>query len=83
MANGEIQLGELPAGLHVVGPIAWWIFRGSHDGMGAAWELFGEKLETVLGHGGVGPPGDIYLCDPEDHPGDWEAMLTVLWAPRE
>jgi len=29
-----------------------------------------------------GPPGDVYVCDPEDHKGDRAAsMITILWAP--
>jgi len=31
-----------------------------------------------------GPPGDIYVCDPDDHKGDRErTQSTVLWVPIE
>jgi hypothetical protein len=83
LANGEIQTQELPSELHVRGKIAWWIYRGSHDGMGEAWGVFGGKVRDAVGVEETGPPGDIYLCDPKDHPGAWEEMLTVLWAPRK
>ena len=29
-----------------------------------------------------GPPGDLYICDPEDHKELGQTkMLTLLWAP--
>jgi hypothetical protein len=30
----------------------------------------------------AGPPGDLYICDPQDHEVDGGAgMLTLMWAP--
>ncbi len=32
----------------------------------------------------IGPPGDVYVCDPDDHEADGGANLTtILWAPLE
>ena len=82
LANGPIQTGELPPELRVIGNTAWWVYRGSHDGMGAAWGEFGRRVQAATVGGGSGPMGDIYLCDPNDHPDSWEEMLTMLWSPR-
>lgn len=30
----------------------------------------------------VGPPGDIYVCNPQDHESDGGAkLMTIFWAP--
>jgi len=32
----------------------------------------------------MGPPGDVYLCDPKDHPGESERkIITIIWAPMK
>jgi hypothetical protein len=30
----------------------------------------------------AGPPGDVYACDPLDHPGAQQKdMITIFWVP--
>ncbi len=82
IANEEAQTGELPEWMHVRGKAFWWVYQGFYDDLGAAWSTFHLKG----GEAGVkmmGPPGDIYVCDPDDHEDDPEKMLTVLWTPIE
>ena len=81
LANGPVQVGELPAWSHVKGKVAWYVYRGSYAGLGQAWQKFAQK-RTAAKLAGYGAPGDLYVCDPADHPVDREAkLLTILWAP--
>lgn len=81
-ANGELRVGPLPAWMHVKGKVAWYVFQGPYAGLPDAWSKFGEKLRVMGPSKFAGPPGDVYVCDPEDHKGEAQGKLvTILWAP--
>lgn len=83
LANGEVQVGELPPWMSIKGKVAWYVYRGPYGGLGEAWGTFSEKVHAAkLEHGG--PPGDVYVCDPKDHEADEHTkLLTILWSPME
>ncbi len=64
------------------GRVAWYVYAGSYREIGTkGWQAFREKIHAskLRPHG---PPGDLYVCDPDDHEGPREsAMITILWAP--
>lgn len=82
LANGDVQVGELPSWTHVRGPVAWYVFQGPYATLSDAWASFMQKaLASGVGEL-VGPPGDLYVCDPLDHLGQTEEKLTtLLWVP--
>jgi hypothetical protein len=81
-ANGEVQTGELDPEFRVQGPVLWYVYRGSYDGLGAAWGVFMKKVHASNLAARAGPPGDIYVCDPMEHQDDAGAgLLTLFWAP--
>ncbi len=81
-ANGEIQVGELPAWTHVSGKVAWYVYQGPYSEMTSrGWELFWRKFATA-NLKMEGAPGDVYACSPGCHKEDrQETMLTIFWAP--
>ena len=82
LANGEVQTGELPTWMHVLGPVAWYVYQGPYDSLSEGWASFMQKaLATGVGEL-TGPPGDIYVCDPLDHlEAEQEKLTTILWVP--
>lgn len=82
LANGAVQVGELPSWMHVRGKVAWYVFQGPYAGLSDAWADFMQKaLASDIG-GVTGPPGDVYVCDPLDHLDELQGTLTtILWAP--
>jgi hypothetical protein len=81
-ANGELQTGELPAEFRVQGRVVWYVYRGPYDEMGVAWGRFMGKVRSAHLAAAAGPPGDIYVCDPNEHKEDAGAgLLTLFWAP--
>ena len=81
-ANGSIHVGELPYWTHVKGTVAYYVFKGPSTAVSGAWTDFLSKVHTQLAGKVSGPPGDVYPCDPEDHPGsDASHQITILWAP--
>ena len=82
IANGQVLFGELPPWTHVRGRVAWYVFQGPYSGLGDAWQEFMRKAHASGPVALSGPPGDVYVCDPADHPGDRAAtMTTIFWAP--
>ena len=82
IANGPVQVGELPEWMRIRGKLVWYVFQGSYADLGKGWGLFMEKVKASGLQGVTGPPGDIYVCDPEEHPGNLvSTMTTILWAP--
>jgi hypothetical protein len=82
LANGKVQIGELPQWTRVTGKVAWYVYQGPYSELGSKgfstfWQKFGEaKLKMD------GPPGDVYVCSPECHEKDKQAkMLTIIWCP--
>jgi len=80
-ADGTVRIGELPPGLHVTGKMAWYVYRGPYSGIGHA---FGEYMRKAIALRvePVGAPGDVYICEPDDHKADGQAkLLTLFWTP--
>ena len=80
-ANKDVQVGELPDWTHVRGTVAWFVAQGPYAEMQGMWRAFHAKVRTkkLTVHG---PPGDVYVCDPDDHAGERQRTLsTVLWIP--
>ena len=82
LANGKVQVGELPKWMHVSGKVAWYVYQGPYSELGSKgfstfWRKFGEaKLEMA------GPPGDVYVCSPDCDEADKQTkMLTIIWCP--
>ena len=81
-ANGDFQIGKLPSRLQVQGKVAWYVFHGAYSGLGNAWAMFPKKFLGSKRGEPSGPPGEVYVCDPDDRKGAREAkLLTVLWIP--
>ena len=40
LANGDVQIGELPEWLHVRGTCAWYVYQGPYSGLGNARQTF-------------------------------------------
>ncbi len=82
LATGELQTGVLPPWLHVQGRVAWSVHRGPYSGISRAFPAFMEKVQTALPGAVRGPPGDVYVCSPEDHPGPGQpSLMTIFWVP--
>ncbi|MFQ5918870.1 MAG: hypothetical protein ACE5I4_02335 [Thermoplasmata archaeon] len=82
LANGDVQVGELPPWTHVEGPVAWYVFQGPYSALSDAWASFMQKALASGVSKPSGPPGDVYVCDPLDHLGEAEEKLTtILWVP--
>jgi hypothetical protein len=81
-ANGEVQSGVLPPWTHIQGRVVWYVYQGSYSKLGEAFRVFMDKASKALPGKIRGPPGDVYVCPPEEHRGDRERTLTtILWAP--
>ncbi len=39
------------------------------------------KIRSIGSSQFSGPLGDVYVCDPKEHRGTEETMITILWAP--
>jgi len=84
IANGPVQVGELPESMHLRGRMVWYVYQGPYCEISEkGWGVFMQKIRSS-GVKPRGPPGDVYACDPKDHEADHQAkMLTILWAPLE
>jgi effector-binding domain-containing protein len=80
-ANAKLQKGVLPAWTHVMGKVVWYVHKGSYKGLPEAWAKFGKELASMQSEKFAGPPGDVYACDPMNHKGAEDTMITILWAP--
>jgi len=49
--------------------------------MPEGWGEFMKKAQASNAGEFAGPPGDVYVCDPQDHKGNEQTMITILWAP--
>jgi len=83
-ANGEIQVGTLPPWTRVQGRVAWTVWRGPLDLLGEAWTFFHRKVRARQPGRPAGPPGEVFVCRPEDHAADSQSrLLTLLYLPIE
>jgi hypothetical protein len=81
-ANREIEVGELPASLHVKGRVAWYVYQGPYSELSVkGWDVFWRKF-AASNMKMEGSPGDVYVCSPGCHKEDHQAkMLTIMWTP--
>ena len=81
-ANGDVQAGVLPPWMHVSGRVAWYVYQGPYSGLGGGFRSFMEKASRTYPGKTRGPPGDVYVCPPEEHRGEREpTLITIIWAP--
>jgi hypothetical protein len=82
LANGPVQVGHLPPWTRIQGRVAWSVWRGPLDMLGEAWVFFHRKVRAANLGRPAGPPGDVFICRPEDHVDDHQAsLLTILYLP--
>jgi hypothetical protein len=82
LANGEIQAGTLPERLHVQGRVAWFVHQGPYSGISRAFPAFMGNVQAKFPGKICGPPGDVYVCSPDEHTGAQERSLTtIFWVP--
>lgn len=82
LANGSLQVGTLPEWTRVQGRAAWFVWRGPHNMLGEAWTFFHRKVRAAEPGPPAGPPGEVFVCRPQDHTSDGEArLLTILYLP--
>jgi effector-binding domain-containing protein len=67
--------------MHVSGKVAWYVFQGPYSNMTLAWAEFMKKVQNSKVGEIVGPPGDVYVCDPQEHKGNEQKLTTILWTP--
>jgi hypothetical protein len=80
LASAGLQVGELPAWMHVTGKVCWQVYAGPYDGLGQAWPRFMGAAHPAHGERLDWPSGDVYACNPTDHPGEQQRdMITILW----
>jgi hypothetical protein len=79
--EGTIQNGALPEWTRVHGRVAWTVSKGPYSKLPGAWQAFmGGVMNSKTRP--TGPTGDVYACNPADHPGEDEArLLTLLYVP--
>src|SRR3989475_10370931 len=82
IANGEVQAGKLPPFMHVEGRVAWYVAQGSYSKLGEMWREVMEKVRAQKPPV-MGPPGGIYVCDPEGDQDTEEAPSPDIWGPPE
>ena len=76
-ANKDVRVGELPVWMHVAGRVAWLVAQGPYAKMPEMWREFHHKVHAK-GLTVHGPPGDVYVCDPDDHTGERERSLSTI-----
>jgi hypothetical protein len=82
LANGSLQVGNLPSWTRVQGKVAWFVWRGPLDMLGEAWAFFHRKVRAAEPGRPDGPPGEVFICRPEDHVDDKQSkLLTILYLP--
>jgi len=67
--------------MHVSGRVAWYVFQGPYSKLSEGWTGFLEKARSLPTVNLTGPPGDVYVCDPAEHKGKEESIITIFWAP--
>jgi hypothetical protein len=76
-----IQIGQLPDWTCVTGKVAYRVLKGPYTQLAAAWGSFPQQALGTARSAPRGPPGDVYVCSPMDHPNDPGRMLTILYIP--
>ncbi len=81
LVDKGIRIGLLPDWTNVRGRVAYRVLLGSYDQLPNAWSRFAREALEAARSAPRGPPGDVYLCGPMEHPKDPSKMLTVLYVP--
>lgn len=82
VANGELQFGPLPRWTRVQGNAVWFVWRGPLEMLGEAWVFFHRKVRARDPGRPDGPPGEVFVCRPEDHADEHPSrLLTILYLP--
>jgi len=76
-----IQVGTLPDWVCVQGKVVYKVVRGAYDQLPKEWASFPQQALSTARTAPRGPPGDVYVCGPMDHPKDPSKMLTILYVP--
>jgi hypothetical protein len=79
-ANADVKVGQLPAWMHVNGRVAWYVFQGPYR-LPEGWGEFMKKAQASNANEFTGPPGDVYVCNPQEHKDNEQKMITILWTP--
>ncbi len=77
----KVAIGTLPAWTRVTGKVAYIVLRGPYDQLPEAWGHFPQEAMRASQGASEGPSGDVYLCNPMDHPDDPSKLLTLLYLP--
>ncbi len=80
-ANKNVNVGELPPWMHIQGKVVWYVFQGPYSGLSEAWATFHRKVVASKRGEPYGPPGDVFVCDPDEHKADPETLTTILFMP--
>jgi len=82
LANGPVQVSRLPAWTRINGRTAWWVAKGPLDRLPESWRAFHAAVGQARPGVPDGPPGDVFVCRPEDHAADGQRdLLTLLYVP--
>jgi len=65
----------------VSGKAVWYVFQGPYSSLPMGWTDFWKKILASKVGEIVGPPGDVYVCNPDEHRGNEQKLTTILWAP--
>src|SRR3989304_7546568 len=66
IANGPVQVGELPDWMNLRGRVIWYVYAGPYKDISEeGWGVFMQKVMSS-DMKPRGTPGDVYVCDPED-----------------
>ena len=76
-----IMVGTLPSWTCVSGKVVYRVLKGPYDQLPKAWDEFPQKALQEARVPPRGPPGDVYVCGPMDHPREPGKMLTILYIP--
>jgi AraC family transcriptional regulator len=74
--SGEIEAFTLPAGLTAVA-----VHGGPYDKLPETFAAF-EKWIAAQGHACAGPPWEVYVTDPAEHPDTADWRTEIYWPVR-
>jgi len=74
--SGEIETYTLPAGLTAVA-----VHGGPYDKLPETFAAF-EKWIAAQGHACTGPPWEVYVTDPAEHPDTADWRTEIYWPVR-
>ena len=76
IANGPVQVGELPDWMNLRGRVIWYVYAGPYKDISEeGWGVFMQKVMSS-DMKPRGTPGDVYVCDPDDHKADHQEKCS-------